>query len=151
MMKTFVVVLLLLSLLALGTCFVPNGKLSIISTRLKANFFEYEVGAQPPLGFFDPLGLVADGDVENFDRLRYVELKHGRICMLGVVGYLVTESGLRWDADIDETGMSFQLMPSGFDALYFLPWSVVLQMVLFVGVLGTSWVWYFIIGVKHFF
>merc|ERR1719203_1611907 len=27
--------------------------------------FESELGAQPPLGFFDPLGLVADGDQEN--------------------------------------------------------------------------------------
>ena len=41
---------------------------------------EDELGAQAPLGFFDPLGLVADGDQEKFDRLRYVEIKHGRIC-----------------------------------------------------------------------
>jgi len=55
--------------------------------------FENELGAQPPLGFFDPLGLVADGDQEKFDRLRYVEIKHGRISMLAVVGYLVAEAG----------------------------------------------------------
>ena len=34
------------------------------------------------LGFFDPLGLLADADQERFDRLRYVELKHGRISQL---------------------------------------------------------------------
>ena len=39
----------------------------------------------------DPLGLVADGDKKKFDRLRFVELKHGRISMLAVAGYLVTE------------------------------------------------------------
>jgi hypothetical protein len=55
--------------------------------------FENEVGAQVPLGFFDPLGLVADGDEAKFSRLRYVELKHGRISMLAVVGYLVAEAG----------------------------------------------------------
>eukprot|EP00550_Attheya_septentrionalis_P001105 CAMPEP_0198281262 /NCGR_PEP_ID=MMETSP1449-20131203/1238_1 /TAXON_ID=420275 /ORGANISM="Attheya septentrionalis, Strain CCMP2084" /LENGTH=75 /DNA_ID=CAMNT_0043976973 /DNA_START=23 /DNA_END=247 /DNA_ORIENTATION=+ len=42
--------------------------------------FEDALGAQAPLGFFDPLGLVADGDQETFDRLRYVEIKHGRVC-----------------------------------------------------------------------
>eukprot|EP00574_Skeletonema_japonicum_P005085 CAMPEP_0201714030 /NCGR_PEP_ID=MMETSP0593-20130828/660_1 /ASSEMBLY_ACC=CAM_ASM_000672 /TAXON_ID=267983 /ORGANISM="Skeletonema japonicum, Strain CCMP2506" /LENGTH=69 /DNA_ID=CAMNT_0048203255 /DNA_START=23 /DNA_END=228 /DNA_ORIENTATION=+ len=41
------------------------------------NAFENEVGAQPPLGCFDPLGLLDDADQERFDRLRYVELKHG--------------------------------------------------------------------------
>eukprot|EP00304_Pavlova_gyrans_P015856 CAMPEP_0206033190 /NCGR_PEP_ID=MMETSP1466-20131121/462_1 /ASSEMBLY_ACC=CAM_ASM_001126 /TAXON_ID=44452 /ORGANISM="Pavlova gyrans, Strain CCMP608" /LENGTH=67 /DNA_ID=CAMNT_0053407369 /DNA_START=42 /DNA_END=242 /DNA_ORIENTATION=+ len=37
--------------------------------------FESEIGAQPPLGFFDPLGLLDEADQERFDRLRYVELK----------------------------------------------------------------------------
>ena len=32
--------------------------------------FESEIGAQPPLGFWDPLGLLADADQERFDRLR---------------------------------------------------------------------------------
>eukprot|EP00550_Attheya_septentrionalis_P008960 CAMPEP_0198279784 /NCGR_PEP_ID=MMETSP1449-20131203/11_1 /TAXON_ID=420275 /ORGANISM="Attheya septentrionalis, Strain CCMP2084" /LENGTH=42 /DNA_ID= /DNA_START= /DNA_END= /DNA_ORIENTATION= len=40
--------------------------------------FDNELGAQAPLGFFDPLGLVDDQDQEKFDRLRYVEIKHGR-------------------------------------------------------------------------
>jgi Chlorophyll A-B binding protein len=40
--------------------------------------FTTDIGATLPLGFFDPLGLVADGDQSNFDRLRLVELKHGR-------------------------------------------------------------------------
>ena len=33
---------------------------------------------RPQLGFFDPLGLVRDADQAEFDRLREVELKHGR-------------------------------------------------------------------------
>ena len=44
--------------------------------------FQLQLGAQPPLGFFDPLGLLEDADQERFDRLRYVEVKHGRICQL---------------------------------------------------------------------
>ena len=41
--------------------------------------FENEIGALPPLFFFDPLGLLVDADQDRFDRLRYVEMKHGRI------------------------------------------------------------------------
>ena len=75
------------SLVASAAAFAPAGQKSS-STALNMAF-ESELGAQPPLGFFDPLGLVADGDQEKFDRLRFVELKHGRISMLAVAGYLV--------------------------------------------------------------
>jgi hypothetical protein len=34
--------------------------------------FEGELGAQPPLGFFDPLGLLENADQARFDRLRGV-------------------------------------------------------------------------------
>jgi hypothetical protein len=45
-----------------------------------------EIGAQPPLGFWDPLGYLKDADQETFDRLRANEVKHGRIAMLAVLG-----------------------------------------------------------------
>jgi len=86
-MKTAVIA----SLIASAAAFAPASKQTVTSSSLKA--FEDELGAQPPLGFFDPLGLVADGDQAKFDRLRLVEIKHGRIAMLGVVGYLVTYAG----------------------------------------------------------
>jgi Chlorophyll A-B binding protein len=82
---------ILATLIASAAAFAP-AKQAVTSTSLQA--FESELGAQPPLGFFDPLGLVADGDQEKFDRLRLVEIKHGRIAMLGVVGYLVTYAGM---------------------------------------------------------
>lgn len=50
----------------------------------------------PPLGLFDPLGLVADGNQERFDLLRERELKHGRVAMLAVAGYLTTAAGIRF-------------------------------------------------------
>lgn len=37
-----------------------------------------------------------DEDQDRFDRLRYVEIKHGRVAMLAVVGYLITAAGLRF-------------------------------------------------------
>ena len=70
---------LLSSLVAGAAAFAPAQQ-GASSTALKA--FESELGAQPPLGFFDPLGLLTNADQERFERLRYVELKHGRICQL---------------------------------------------------------------------
>lgn len=83
------------------------------STALFENPLANELGAQAPLGFFDPLGACADGDKENFDRLRWVELKHGRIAMLAVVGYLVTYAGVRFPGAED--------IPSGFAAIGAVP------------------------------
>merc|ERR550525_1648244 len=37
--------------------------------------FEFELGSQAPLGFWDPLGLSADGDEEKFKRRREIEFK----------------------------------------------------------------------------
>jgi hypothetical protein len=121
------------SLLAGAAAFAPaqTGK---ASTALKMAF-EDELGAQPPLGFFDPLGLVADGDQEKFDRLRYVEIKHGRICMLAVVGYLVTEAGIRLPGDISYSGLKFTDIPAGFDALTAIPTAGLAQIIAFIGAL----------------
>ena len=64
-----------LALVASVAAFAPVGRVAR-SSSLKMGF-ESEIGAQPPLGFWDPLGLLADADQERFDRLRYVEVKHG--------------------------------------------------------------------------
>merc|ERR1719471_1128614 len=53
--------------------------------------FESELGVQAPVGFWDPLGLAADGDAENFARRRETEIKHGRISMLATMGYITPE------------------------------------------------------------
>mmetsp|Transcript_3648 Transcript_3648/g.3767 ORF Transcript_3648/g.3767 Transcript_3648/m.3767 type:complete len:199 (+) Transcript_3648:56-652(+) len=53
--------------------------------------FESEPGVLPPTGFWDPLGLSADGDVEVFQRRQATELKHGRVAQLAVFGYLFQE------------------------------------------------------------
>lgn len=71
--------------------FAPDGRSPAAAlTTLSSSSFENEIGVTPPLGFFDPLGLLDDADQEYFNRLRYVELKHGRIAMLAVIGHLVT-------------------------------------------------------------
>merc|ERR1719382_2429800 len=53
--------------------------------------FENELGVQPPLGFWDPLGYSADGDAETFRRRRATELKHGRVSMIACIGYITPE------------------------------------------------------------
>merc|ERR1719206_1186820 len=123
----------LASLIATATAFAPAKQSARSSTAIKA--FEDALGAQPPLGFFDPLGLVEDGDQEKFDRLRYVELKHGRICMLGVLGYLVTAAGVRLPGDIDFSGTSFSDIASGWEGTTQVPVAGALQIFAFVGAL----------------
>jgi hypothetical protein len=125
------------SLIASAAAFAPAQQSA--RTSVATNMaFEDELGAQPPLGFFDPLGLVADGDQEKFDRLRFVELKHGRISMLAVVGYLVQEAGVRLPGDIDYSGTSFESIPNGFAAFKAIPAGGLVQLLFFVGVLESS-------------
>ena len=130
-MKTAV----LASLIAAASAFAPAKQ---AATKTSLNSFENELGAQPPLGFFDPLGLVADGDQEKFDRLRYVEIKHGRICMLGVVGYLVNKAGIYLPGDIDYSGTKFSDLGSGWDASTSVPVAGALQVFAFVGFLELA-------------
>ena len=75
-----------------AAAFAPVSQV-VRSSSLKMSF-ESELGAQPPLGFWDPLGLLDDADQARFDRLRIVETKHGRISMLAILGHLVTSAGM---------------------------------------------------------
>jgi len=95
--------------------------------------FEGELGVQAPVGFWDPLGLSADGDVDTFKRRRAVELKHGRICMLACVGYIIPEY-FRWPGYLSpEKGIKFAEMPHGIAAVSKVPLEGWLQIVLFIG------------------
>ena len=124
---------ILASVIATAAAFAP-AKQAARSTAVSASF-EDALGAQPPLGFFDPLGMVADGDQEKFDRLRYVEIKHGRICMLGVVGYLVTAAGIRLPGDLTMSGTKFSDVGYGWDGSYEVGAGGALQVLAFVGAL----------------
>mmetsp|Transcript_30673 Transcript_30673/g.56706 ORF Transcript_30673/g.56706 Transcript_30673/m.56706 type:complete len:230 (+) Transcript_30673:49-738(+) len=109
----------------------------VAKTTTSLNAFEDELGAQPPLGFFDPFGMLS-GDVtqERFDRLRYVEIKHGRICQLAFLGQVVTRGGLHLPGDIDYSGDSFDSFPNGVAALFgpdSIPTAGLVQIVAFIG------------------
>ncbi|KAL7549401.1 hypothetical protein ACHAWF_012671, partial [Thalassiosira exigua] len=102
------------------------------------NVFESELGSQPPLGFFDPLGMVDNADQERFDRLRYFEIKHGRICQLAFLDQIITRAGVQLGGAIDTAGDSFDSYPNGLAALFgpdAIPSAGPAQILAFVGFL----------------
>jgi hypothetical protein len=122
-MKTVI----LTTLIASAAAFAPvSQETSSSALHAKAktakvpSVFANELGAQMPLGYFDPMGICADGNTEAFERLRFVEVKHGRVAMLAVVGYLVTFAGIRFPGA--------ENIPSGFAALPAIPAMVWVQM-----------------------
>merc|ERR1712160_223534 len=131
--------LLIASILATSVAaFAPTKIADTSALTLNAANFEGELGVQAPLGLFDPLGLLDTADQEKFDRLRYTEVKHGRICMLAFLGNIITRAGLHLPGSIDKAGDSFASFPNGIAALIgpdAIPGKGFLQIVLFVGIL----------------
>ncbi|KAG7340626.1 fucoxanthin chlorophyll a/c binding protein [Nitzschia inconspicua] len=129
---------ILASLIASAAAFAP-AKQASTSTSLKA--FEDELGAQPPLGFFDPFGQLSGEDEGRFERLRYVEIKHGRICMLAFLGQITTRAGIHLPGSINYAGDSFDSFPNGVAALFgpnSIPTAGLVQIIAFIGVLECA-------------
>ena len=83
--------------------------------------FESELGVQAPVGFWDPAGLAADGNANNFSRRRQTELKHGRIAMLATMGYITPEFS-KWPGYLSPTlGLKFEDVPNGLAAISKVP------------------------------
>ena len=101
-----------------AAAFAPAARMAR-GTSLKMSF-ESEIGAQAPLGFWDPLGFLNDADQAKFDRLREVETKHGRIAQLAILGHIVTTAGYRIPESITP-GTDFSKIPAGLAALSALP------------------------------
>merc|ERR1719464_2287534 len=127
---------LLASLVASAAAFAPAPAVPrAAATSLSA--FESELGAQAPLGFYDPLGFLDRADQETFDRLRYVELKHGRVSQLAFVGNLITRAGYHLPGDIT-LNSSFDSSPNGLAAINgpdAIPNAALIQTLCFIGFL----------------
>jgi hypothetical protein len=80
---------------------------------------------------FDPLQLIEDGSELKFNRLREYEIKHGRVSMLAVVGYLTTAAGIRFPGaeDVPDGLKSFDYLLNNHDGV-----NVLLQMGAFFSV-----------------
>jgi hypothetical protein len=84
--------------------------------------FESELGVQAPVGFWDPAGLAADGNAENFARRRQTELKHGRISMLATMGYITPEITGKFPGFLSPSaGLKFADIPNGLAAVSKVP------------------------------
>jgi len=71
--------------------------------------------SEPGVGrTWDPLNLAKTP--EKFERLRYVEVKHGRIAMLAVLGHVTAATGARFPGQLSETNFA-DIQGSGFKAL----------------------------------
>ena len=122
----------LLASLASVAAFAPASRMASTSS-LKMGF-ENEIGAQAPLGFWDPLGLLTDADANRFARLREVENKHGRIAQLAILGHIVTTAGYRLPTSLTP-GYDLTNVKAGLAALTDLPAEAVFGTLLTVAVI----------------
>jgi hypothetical protein len=111
-------------------------------TQSPLRAFENELGVQAPVGFWDPLGLSKDGDVDTYNRRRESELKHGRISMLATMGYITPEVTGKFDGLLAPTeGLRFADIPNGLKAISVVPaagWLQILFFMSFAEVSGIS-------------
>jgi len=96
-----------------------------------------ELGACPPLGFWDPLGLSEFDDpavaTAQFKRRRVIELQHGRVAMIASIGYIVPEY-FKWPGYISPTAdVKFEDIPTGLAACSKVPGAGWFQIIAFVG------------------
>ena len=78
---------------------------------------------------FDPIGF---SDYNDVKWMREAELKHGRVCMLAVVGWLVTSAGIHLPS---EDGLYSVTNP--IDAFFHVGPSVMGQIFVFIGALES--------------
>jgi hypothetical protein len=94
--------------------------------------FENELGVQTPTGFFDPLNLLKDADQKKFDKYRYCEIKHGRIAMLAVTGYLAQATHRLPGLISASANLKFSDIPNGVGAIAAVPTAGLIQILAFI-------------------
>ena len=77
------------SVVASAIAFMPSTRMA---TKSAISMNSDMVGALPPVGFFDPLGLSKDLKPAELKKYREAELKHGRVCMIAFLGIVVGEN-----------------------------------------------------------
>merc|ERR1711998_96320 len=74
-------------------------------------FEEGDIGVLPPLGVYDPLGLIEKRDMRRYE---IMEIKHGRAAMLGFLHVIHIKSGVHFQGYLSPTaGLKFSDMPVG--------------------------------------
>ena len=75
-----------------------------------------------------------DSDETTFKLYRDIELKHGRVAMLAVLGHIVTTAGVRLPGDI-AYGVPFSSVKVGLQGLETIPVGGLVQIIMFIGLL----------------
>jgi len=101
-------------------------------------FEEGDIGVLPPLGVWDPLGLIESRDMRRYE---IMEIKHGRAAMLGFLHVIHLKSGVHFEGYISpSTGLKFTDIPdSCFGSLEALPTLGWLQIMAFTLVGETGY------------
>merc|ERR1719443_2460898 len=61
--------------------------------------------------------MLDEADQARFDRLREVEIKHGRVSQLAFLGNIITRAGIHLPGDIDMAGHKFADVADGWAAI----------------------------------
>merc|ERR1712232_1079964 len=94
---------------------------NFIDSSLTAETFESDLGAQPPVGFWDPAGTCSFGGKSDFHWRRCTEITHGRFSILACIGYMVPEY-FRWPGGSScLNGLTFEQVPGGLAAAAKVP------------------------------
>merc|ERR1711988_1944549 len=64
----------------------------VVRARQVQMFSEGDIGVLPPLGVYDPLGLIETRDMARYE---IMEIKHGRAAMLGFLHVISVEAGAK--------------------------------------------------------
>merc|ERR1712137_661593 len=107
-------------------------------TSAVSMFSEGDIGVLPPLGVFDPLGLIETRDMRRYE---IMEIKHGRSAMLGFVHVILIEAGVRFPGYLSPSqGVKFSDVPAGcFASLEALPTAGWLQIMLTTCMMETGY------------
>ena len=86
----------------------------VVRARQVQMFSEGDIGVLPPLGVYDPLGLIETRDMARYE---VMEIKHGRAAMLGFLHVILIEAGAKFptaDCEAAPTGLiaSLESMPT---------------------------------------
>merc|ERR1719463_169791 len=74
-------------------------------------FSEGDIGVLPPLGVYDPLGLIETRDMRRYE---IMEIKHGRAAMLGFLHVIAIEAGVRLPGYLSVSqDLKFSDVPAG--------------------------------------
>merc|ERR1719331_3061651 len=101
-----------LSLLASPSAFSGAAIRAAPANSVAATMFsDGDIGVTPPLGVWDPLGLIEKRDMRRYE---IMEIKHGRSAMLGFVHILAIHAGVRLPGYLSQAaGLKFADMPVG--------------------------------------